>query len=287
MTNETDYKRLLKFLVISMICSILLVNLFIALIPDAHIQHGIAIISLITVAAIATILGAIAVLRHGLGGKHGKSYLFLTIGIALWFLADAGILYSYFVIHVDEFKKITILDSFWLAGYVFLTLHLVSIIKTIKVKKRSITTSILLAVIVAFIIVNIYSMLPNSDIIILNNSNPDPHSEVIELSDVVITVLYPILDLCLIVPSIVILINIYKDYRHSVPWILASTSLLVNAIADNGYTIQFMDGAASAMPWDLFYIADFIIMSGALFWYNKYHISEQILKRNDRNKVKE
>lgn len=284
MTNEADYKRVLKYLTISMVCSILVLDVSIALIPDAHIQHGFAIISLNTVGAITTILGVIAVLRHGLGGKHGKSYLFLTVGIALWFVADAGILYSYFVIHIDEFKKITILDSFWLAGYVFLTLHLISIIKTIKVKKRSITVSVLLAVIVVFIIVNIYTMLPDSNFI-LNNSNSDPHSEIIELSDVVITVLYPILDLCLIVPSIAILINIYKDYRHSVPWILASTSLLVNAIADNGYTIQFMDGAGSAMPWDLFYIADFIIMSGALYWYNKYHISEHILKRNERNKV--
>lgn len=286
MTNEVDYKGVLKYLVIFMLCSILVIDVSIALIPDAHIQHGFAIISLNTAAAITTILAIIAVLRHGLGGKHGKSYLFLTIGIALWFVADAGILYSYFVMHIDEFKKITILDSFWLAGYVFLTLHLISIIKTIKIKKRSITASILLAVVVGFIIVNIYSMLPDSDFI-LDNSNLDPHSEIIELPDVVITVLYPMLDLSLIVPSIAILINIYKDYRHSVPWVLASTSLLVNAIADNGYTIQYIDGAASAMPWDLFYIADFIIMSGALFWYNKYHISEQILKRNERNYIDE
>ena len=96
------------------------------------------------------------------------------------------------------------------------------------------------------------------------------------------TILYPILDLCLIVPSITILLNIYKDYQHAIPWMLASISLLVNAVADNGYTIQFIDGTASAMPWDLFYIADFIIMSGALFWYNKYHISDHILTRNEK-----
>jgi hypothetical protein len=65
---------------------------------------------------------------------------------------------------------------------------------------------------------------------------------------------------------------------------LASISLLVNAFADNGYTIQFIDGKPSAMPWDLFYIADFIIMSGALYWYNKYHISEHILKRKNERK---
>lgn len=283
MIDESDYKRVLKYLVISMVSSIIILDLAITLIPDPHIQHGFAIISLNTVAVIATIFSVVAVLRHGLGGKHGKSYLFLTIGIALWFVADAGILYSYFVLHVDEFKKITILDSLWLAGYVFLTLHLVSVIRTIKVRKRSITISIVMVTIVVFTIINIYSILPESNVA-TNNVNVDPSSDVIELSDVAITVLYPILDLCLIVPSIVILINVYRDYHHSVPWVLASASLLVNAIADNGYTIQFLDGVASAMPWDLFYIADFIIMSGALFWYNKYHITEHVLNKNKSKK---
>lgn len=282
MSNGTRYKKTLKYLLFSIVSSILVVDLAILAISDSHLQHGVAIISLNIAAIIATALGIIAVSRHGLGGSHGKSYLFLTIGIALWFLADLGIMYSYFVFKVDEFKRISLLDAFWLAGYVFLTLHLISIIKTIKIRNQTITLTIVSGVVIGFIILNIFSLLPISDHSTTSDSNQLSTKEY-EFQDVVVTVLYPILDLCLIVPSITILLNIYKDYQHAIPWMLASISLLVNAIADNGYTIQFIDGMASAMPWDLFYIADFIIMSGALFWYNKYHISDHILARNEKN----
>lgn len=76
-----------------MVSSIIIVDLFIVLIPDEHSQHAIAIIILNITGATATGLGVIAVVRHGISGSHGKSYLFLTIGIALWFAADVGIMY--------------------------------------------------------------------------------------------------------------------------------------------------------------------------------------------------
>ncbi|VFJ13361.1 hypothetical protein [Candidatus Nitrosocosmicus franklandus] len=281
MSNETRYNKTLKYLILSIVSSILIIDLTILSIPDAHLQHSVAIVSLNIAAIMATALGIIAVSRHGLGGNHGKSYLFVTVGIALWFLADLGILYAYFVLKVDEFKQISLLDVFWLLGYVFLVLHLVSIIKTIRIRNHTITLTILSGVVIGFVILNIVNLLPDFD---LPTSNDLHHflTKEYEFQDVVITILYPILDLSLIVPSITILLNIYKDYQHAIPWMLASISLLVNAIADNGYTIQFIDGKASAMPWDLFYIADFIIMSGALFWYNKYHISDHILARNEK-----
>lgn len=78
--------------------------MWIILIPDEHNKHSFAIIAINITAAIATGLGIIAVIRNGIFGSHGKSYLFLTIGIALWFAADLGILYSYFFLGIDEFK---------------------------------------------------------------------------------------------------------------------------------------------------------------------------------------
>jgi hypothetical protein len=54
------------------------------------------------------------------------------------------------------------------------------------------------------------------------------------------------LDLSLIVPSVIVLVNIYKDYQHSVSWTLLSLSLLINAIADNGYTHDYLMGNASS-----------------------------------------
>ena len=79
-----------------MVLSIIVVDLSIVLIPDEHFQHAVAIISLSIAGATATGLGVIAVVRHGISGSHGKSYLFLTIGIALWFAADLGIMYLLF-----------------------------------------------------------------------------------------------------------------------------------------------------------------------------------------------
>jgi len=265
-----------------MVLSIIVIDLSIVLIPDEHFQHAFALISLNIAGATATGLGVIAVVRHGISGSHGKSYLFLTIGIALWFAADLGIMYSYFVLHVDEFKRITLLDMLWLGGYLFLILHLISIIRTIRIRNLSITLTIISAVIIGFFIINFVSFLPLPESF-LNSWESDIAEKGYSLPDLVVTILYPILDLCLIIPSITILLNIYREYQHFLLWVLASLSLLVNAIADNGYTNDYINGSASALPWDLFYIADFIIMSGALFWYNRYHITDHISKKNKRN----
>jgi hypothetical protein len=89
-----------------------------------------------------------------------------------------------------------------------------------------------------------------------------------------VTIAYPILDLILVIPSSIILIRLHKNYQHSIPWFLSSLSLLINAIADDGYLIDFVNGNSQHLIfWDLFYVMDFIIMAGALFWINKYYVS--------------
>jgi hypothetical protein len=90
----------------------------------------------------------------------------------------------------------------------------------------------------------------------------------------VVTIAYPVLDLLLISPSSIILVKLRKNHQHSIPWFLFSLSLLVNAIADDGYLIDFVNGNSQHLIfWDLFYVADFIIMAGALFWYNRYYLT--------------
>ena len=54
---------------------------------------------------------------------------------------------------------------------------------------------------------------------------------------------------------------------------LSSLSLLISAIADDGYVIDFVNGNSRHLIfWDFFYVSDFIIMAGALFWYNRYNV---------------
>src|SRR3954451_18704464 len=271
-TGNKRYKKMLQYLLVTLIFSIVFINSMIISIQDMHSKHTVMIVVLNITALIATILGFITIYRHGTRGSHGKSYLFLTIGISLWFWADLYIMYSYFVLGIDENLQISLSDTLWLTGYLFLSLHLIYIIRSIGIKNLSKTISIISIVVVGFIIANLIG----TSYFSMNDDKTK--SEAIDNKDInlLVTILYPVLDLSLIIPSVIILVNIYKEYEHSVSWTLLSLSLLINAIADNGYTQDFVIGHPSSWPWDLFYITDFIIMIAALFWYNKFHISNFI-----------
>ena len=54
--------------------------------------------------------------------------------------------------------------------------------------------------------------------------------------------MYPLLDLILIAPSSIILVCLRKDYQQSIPWFLSSLSLFINAIDDDGYVVDFING---------------------------------------------
>jgi hypothetical protein len=162
-------------------------------------------------AAIASGLGIISTYRHGLHGLHGKSYLFLTMGLIFWFSADLNLAYSYFALGVEEQIQVSITDALWFAGYVFLVLHLSTILKFMHGKINFITVLIVSTATVLFISYNVFSIIISSSSKFL---------VVGDFTDFVVTMAYPILDLALIVPSIIILVNLRKDYQQSIPWLL-------------------------------------------------------------------
>ncbi len=218
-------------------------------------------------------MGIIAIYRHGLHGLHGKSFLFLTLGLASWFIADISIMYYYYFEEIELSNEFSIADALWFTGYLFLILHLISVIKSIHTKIIPKTLVIVALFIISYITYTIISIgisfEPNRISAVVDNPN--------EL-EIVTAISYPILDLCLIIPSHLILANLYHNYENSIPWILSSLSMLFNAIADNGYVHEFVKGHHTSWFWDLFYITDFIVMTSALFWYNKFHISDALRK---------
>lgn len=218
-------------------------------------------------------LAIIAVYRHGLHGIHGKSYLFLMLGLISWFTADFSLLYYYYALGIEEQILVSVTDGFWFSGYVFLALHLSTILHSIRstIKLRVVIITSILTVL--FVSYNIHTLISSVE------EEEFTASEVDSVTFLV-TIAYPILDLILIVPSAIILASLRKDYEQSIPWFLSSLSLLINAVADDGYVIDFVSGDSQNLWfWELFYITDFIIMAGALFWYNKFHISNEITKK--------
>ncbi len=258
--KHIEHTSPLRYLILLMFISIMSVSL-IALLLDVKYKHSFVLLVLNIAGGTASTLGVIAIIRYGLSGLHGKSYLSLTIGIILWFLADL-IVYYYFIINVEELIDISIIDVLYFIGYGFLSLHLFFIMKDIQ-RKINLAHVIIISILTILFVFYIVTNLLVSEFDIDDN-----------FISIVVSLMYPILDLILIVPSAIILISLRKDYQQSIPWFLSSLSLFVNAIADDGYVIDFISGNSENLwIWELFYFADFIIMSGALFWYNKFHIS--------------
>jgi hypothetical protein len=236
---------------------------------EGHKKHSTSLWILNITGAVASTLAIIAVWRHGVHGLHGKSYLFLMLGLICWFSAELTLMYYYYVLGIEEYRLVSLTDGFWFAGYVFLTLHLFIVLHSLRSTIKSGIVVLASIVTLLFVIYNVFSLISSEFLID------------VDFAAFVVTIAYPILDLTLIIPSAIILVSLRKDYQHSIPWLLSSLSLLVNAIADDGYVNDFVSGNSQNLwTWDLFYVADFIIMAAALFWYNKFHISNEI--RNAR-----
>ena len=191
--------------------------------------------------------------------------MFLTLGIISWFAADLTLAYYYFVLAIEEQIRVSATDVLWFIGYLFLAAHLFTVLRFIRSRIKLMTiiiTSILSLLFITYIALNIF-----------------PSSRSLAEGDFtafVVTITYPILDLMLFVPSMIILISLRKDDVQSIPWIMLSLSLLVNAVADEGYLDDFVNGRLhNLLFWNLFYVTDFIIMAGALLWYYRFHISPE------------
>lgn len=268
-----EHKLTLKILVLAIIVSAIFAN-SVTIFSDQDNRQSNSLWILNITAAIACGLGIIAVYRHGLHGTHGKSYLFLTLGLLSWFSADAAELYYHVVEGQEEQKLVSISDWLWFAGYGFLSAHLFTIISSLRSSIRLKVIFLVAIISVLFVSYNIHLLLSSSEGYALIGGKD------VDFLALVVTVAYPMLDLILIVPSGIILISLRKDYQHSIPWFLASLSLLINAVADDGYVHDFVNGnLQNIWVWNLFYVTDFIIMAGALFWYNRFHISDELSRK--------
>jgi hypothetical protein len=272
--KKNHHKLTLKILILGLIISAIIANSVI-ISSDQHNKHYTSLWTLNITGAIATSLAGIAVYRHGLHGLHGKSYLFLMLGLISWFAADITLMYYYYELGIEEQQLVSITDFFWFTGYVFLASHLFTILRSLRSTIKIEIVILASIATVAFIIYNVYNLTSSQ---FLND---------VDFVAFAVTIAYPILDLILIIPSAIIVVSLRKDYQHSIPWLLSSISLLVNAIADDGYVNDFVNGNSQNLwRWDLFYVTDYIIMIFALFWYNKFHISNEIRKELNSKKNK-
>ena len=233
--------------------------------------YSITVAALNATACLAIIYGLITIYRYGFRGAHGQSLLYLTLGILFWFIADLTLAYGHFVQHHEEEQSLVVsfADPCWIVGYIFFSLHLFTALRFVR-RDQIHAFSVIMVVIASGSIIAY-------NLILLSGSFAKGEGRIIGeirtgFIDLVLSILYPILDLVLIIPSVIILTVHRKDYLNFMPWILSSLSLLINAIADDGFVHHFLQGSTKEMwIWDLFFMTDYIILVGAFYWYNRFY----------------
>jgi hypothetical protein len=260
-------KFCLVLAMIVIIVNTLVIN-FVLHFPSQH--YSITVAALSTTAGLATIYGFVTIYRYGFRGTHGRSLLYLTIGILFWLMADLSLAYGHFVQHHEEEQSlvVSLADLYWIIGYVFFSLHLFTALRLVR-RDQVHKFSVVMVVIASGSIIAYNLILPSS--FYASQEGRKIGETKTGFIDLILSILYPILDLVLIIPSVIILTVHRKDYYNFIPWILSSLSLLTNAIADDGFVHHFLEGNTKEMwIWDLFFMTDYIILIGAFYWYNRF-----------------
>jgi hypothetical protein len=254
--------------IIAIIINALVIS-FVSYFPSQH--YSITVIALNVTACLATVYGFVTIYRYGFGGTHGKSLLYLTLGILFWFIGDLSLAYGHFVKHNEEEQVLVVsfADPCWIVGYVFFSLHLFTALRFVQ-RDQVHTFSVIMVVIASGSVIAHNLILPSG--FYANQEGRMIGETRTGFIDLVLSILYPILDVVLIIPSVIILTVHRKDYYNFMPWILSSLSLLINAIADDGFVHHFLEGSTKEMwIWDLFFMTDYVVLVGAFYWYNRFY----------------
>jgi hypothetical protein len=138
------------------------------------------------------------------------------LGLVSWFSAELTLMYYYYVLHIEEQRLVSLADGFWFAGYVFLALHLFTVLRSLRSTIKLGIVVLVSIVTLLFVIYNVFSLISSEFLVD------------VDFTAFVVTMAYPVLDLTLIIPSAIILVSLRRDYQHSIPWFLSSLSLLIN-----------------------------------------------------------
>ncbi len=210
-------------------------------------------------AGVALIFSLILIIRERNRKNEGKKYVSLFIAISLWFSAEIAYTYYQTILRIDV-PYPSYADSLWLLGYIFMGYHLYSSFYYWNKKKRFSESSVF--------IITIFSALL---ILFLVQSSAITYSNDIYL--ILVDILYHLADGIILIPALVLLWNLRHKkilYFHSA---LISLFVILNTFANVGYIFTFNSGIniiiEYAWIWDLLYNLSYILLAGALFWYDK------------------
>ena len=253
-----DLKLLLLALIISSIISSILVYLLTST-YNLEIQFMFSNWVIDISAGLSFIFALILIIRERKRKSKGKKYVSLFIAILFWFSAE--ILYTYYQsVMRNDIPYPSYADSLWLLGYVFMAHHLYSSYYYWNKKNKFSESSVFIITIFSALLI---LFLVQSSVITYSN----------DIYSILVAILYHISDGIILIPALILFWNLrYKRFLF-IHKALISLSVIMNTFADVGYIFTFNLGRniiiEYAWTWDLLYNLSYILLAGALFWYDK------------------
>ena len=265
-----DLKMLLIILIIlSIISSILIYVLTSTFNLELQFMFSNLIIDISAGLALISLL--ILILRERIRKSEAKKYVSLFIGILLWFSGE--IVYTYYqtVLKID-LPYPSYADILWLLGYIFIGYYLYSAFYFWNENKKFSENSVFIIIFFTTILIH---LLVYSSIIIYST----------DIYLILVNILYHIADGAILIPALILLWNLRSQQTLFIHTTLISLSIILNAFADVGYILSFNLGQNTAIEyawiWDIIYNFSYILLAGALFWYNK--LLQILNKKIDQN----
>jgi len=179
-------------------------------------------------------------IKSGTIGKHGKAWIFFTLFVVSWFIAEIWWTINELVLEIDPFPSEA--DIFYIAGYPFLFFFAIYYLRPMKdaISKKILSVAIGISMIVLA-----------STLYITFETETD-----LELFEIIILASYPIGDGILLVPAIIGVVLFFKG-KVNFLWSLILIGIITVTIADTLFLVtQVEDSYYTGHPLEiLFYWA--------------------------------
>ncbi|MGI0036730.1 MAG: hypothetical protein ACRD99_00040, partial [Nitrososphaera sp.] len=204
--------------VIGLILAVAAVNGFVTLIMGSDTNYVYFDILRIGTIASATLLSIVVFGKQGSKGLFGRAYTALAVGLAMWLVAESAWGY-YETVLGEESPFPSIADAFWLGAYGGLLYYVFSMYRFFGKGVKKYQMAAVVGIIGGFAFFYLQSLISVS-------LPPDGESMDEYIIPLAISVAYPVLDVILMVPAILIVLNSGKGQLTSIPWAFVSFILV-------------------------------------------------------------
>ena len=290
-----------------MIVSIVITNSFIVFSPDENSRSYFSNLTSTITVVVPLIIAFIMVVRYKRSIRkqeekpqalsqrgedihnyydNNKMHLSICLFLVLWFVAHV-----IWTVQFQQGSAVSIADALWFIGYGFFGYFLYSLYYHFFRKEFEPFILILMAIIIVIVLVFVLDIIVSTMRLL--------STQTVDISVLLVTVVYPILDAVLIFPAVLIfwaVRRVSSRHRNATPeekvkvnaegkssshtgvssvWILLlSISMILSAIGDMGFAYSAAYGPDTVQRdvwiWDIFYNSSGLCLAAALIGYKNF-----------------